>query len=217
MTLLKRWRWKLAQAAEIRWWRNYLRNRQKEAYLEQKKQYWHRVLHAMDLTAAPGAEVLDAGCGPAGIFMVLDACQVTALDPLLDAYAQQLTHFSPNSYPHVRFLCLPLEDYAEERRYDRVFCLNAINHVSDLSRCVQVLVRALSPGGKLLLGVDVHRKNWLKRIFRVLPGDVLHPHQHGMEDYNRLFADEGLTLEKSVCLKKGSIFNYQLMLFSREG
>ena len=62
--LRSNYRWRLAQAAEIRWWRRYLRRRDKAKYLEAKRRYWRRVLreagHAVALYdplfhPAPGA------------------------------------------------------------------------------------------------------------------------------------------------------------------
>ena len=61
-------KWKLAQFLEIRWWRRYLSGKDEAAYREQKIDYWKRICAVLDIDVPPGSQVLEAGCGPAGIF-----------------------------------------------------------------------------------------------------------------------------------------------------
>ena len=130
-------RWKIAQAAEIRWWQRYLKNKNTSDYATWKKAYWTKLLSEIGLSAllnpnTAAQKILDAGCGPAGIFMVLTPQhQVTALDPLLNDYEKKLAHFKQIFYPDVTFVSKSLESFdAEKQNFDTVFCLNAINHVS---------------------------------------------------------------------------------------
>ncbi len=210
-------RWKLAQAEEIRWWRAYLKDKSPEAYLRRKADYWRRVLEAARFEPAPGTRVLDAGCGPAGIFIILDKQEVDAVDPLLVAYRAGLPHFEPSRYPYVRFFPQPLEEFRPAAPYDAIFCLNAINHVAELGRALDVLAGALKPGGQLLLSVDVHKHTFLKKLFQWLPGDVLHPHQYSLEEYRKMLEERGLREERRVRLKEGLVFDYYLMVVGREG
>jgi len=210
-------RWKLAQALEIRWWRAYLKDKSPEAYLRQKADYWRRVLEAARFEPAPGARILDAGCGPAGIFLVLDRQEVDAVDPLLEAYRAGLPHFEPSRYPYVRFFSQPLEEFRPAAPYDAIFCLNAINHVAGLAASLDVLAGALRPGGCLLLSVDTHKHVFLKKLFQWLPGDVLHPHQHSLGEYRRMLEERGLKVEREVRLKEGVVFDYYLMVGKKEG
>ncbi|MCB0547617.1 MAG: methyltransferase domain-containing protein [Phaeodactylibacter sp.] len=205
-------RWKVAQAAEIRWWRAYLRSKEPGDYLRQKAEYWGRVLRLAGFEPSPGAVVLDAGCGPAGIFLILKEQEVHAVDPLLDAYRSDLPHFEPSRYPNVQFFALPLENFRPPVLYDTIFCLNAINHVAGLDRSLDVLAGALKPGGRLLLSVDVHNYHFLKKIFQWLPGDVLHPHQYSLEEYKNMLEIRGLEVERTVRVKEGRIFDYFLMV-----
>ncbi|MCB0583238.1 MAG: methyltransferase domain-containing protein [Phaeodactylibacter sp.] len=205
-------RWKAAQAAEIRWWRAYLRNKSPEAYLARKASYWRRVLREAQYEPDAGARVLDAGCGPAGIFLILEAQEVHAVDPLLGAYQADLPHFDPSRYPHVRFFPQPLEAFDPPEPYDAIFCLNAINHVANLNQSLDLLAGALKPGARLLLSVDVHKHAVLKKLFQWVPGDVLHPHQHSLEEYQQMLVKRGLELERAVRLKEGKVFDYFLMV-----
>ena len=125
-------RWKIAQWFELRWWQNYLRGKDKAAYLQWKKSYWQTLLDkiAGDIKIDTSQSVIDLGCGPAGIFIALPPNKITAVDPLLHQYETQTQFFSPSDYPHVKFVKSSIEDYdACGTKYDFVFCKNAINHV----------------------------------------------------------------------------------------
>lgn len=202
-------RWQIAQFFEIRWWQHYLSGKEKNDYLNWKKTYWRDLLERLELQVPETARVLDAGCGPAGIFTILDHCKaVDALDPLLERYERDLPHFRRTDYPFVRFYSLPLEGFEPELPYDLVFCLNAINHVEDLSDCFDRLVACTRPGGSLILTVDAHNYGWLKRIFRAFPGDILHPHQYDLPEYEAMLTRRGFRIVRRELLKKERIFSY---------
>lgn len=204
-------RWKLAQFWEIRWWQWYLQKKDKAIYLEQKARYWKRVLDQCELSLEQDMQVLDAGCGPAGIFLVLHGMQVTAIDPLLEAYEQQLVHFQRAAYPSIQFYTSSLEAFQADKAYDVIFCCNVINHVANLSLSLDRLSHWLKPGGTLILTVDVHNFQALKFLFRAIPGDILHPHQHDLADYVQMLVERKFELEKVTQLKTGLIFDYYLI------
>ena len=204
-------KWRIAQAAEIRWWKRYLRKRPVTDYLERKKRYWRQVFERAGIRPEGGERVLDAGCGPAGVFIVLENCRVDGVDPLLDRYEKELSHFDPDWYPWVRFHTQRVEDFQSGAVYRRIFCLNAINHFEDLEKSLQNLAEALAPGGILYLSIDAHRSGWLKGLFQRLPGDILHPHQYDLEDYTAFAERAGLTVRKRLRLKTGRIFDYWLL------
>ena len=205
-------RWRIAQFFELRWWRRYLIRRDKAGYLAWKRRYWLDFLQKSGLAIPPNASVLDAGCGPAGIFSVLDNQPVDAIDPLLHRYEKLLPHFRRSDYPRVRFFNAPLEDFFPEKTYDFVFCFNAINHMADIGRCFERLAALTTPGGILALSVDAHNFLWLKRLFRFVPADILHPHQYDVEEYCDMLAARGFQEIHTVLIKKGTIFNYYLLL-----
>ncbi len=200
-------RWRIAQAAEIRWWKRYLAKQPVDAYAGWKKNYWSSLLETLQLSPKPQSRVLDAGCGPAGIFTALDHCQVEAVDPLLEKY-EELEHFDRTHYPYVRWHAQPLETYNVEHVFDYVFCLNVINHVRDLDAATQVLAKAVKPEGTLVISVDAHRHKWLKPIFKAIPGDVLHPHQLDLADYERLFQKHGMAVVNKVLYREEFLFDY---------
>ncbi|MEM9917182.1 MAG: class I SAM-dependent methyltransferase [Bacteroidota bacterium] len=205
-------RWKIAQAAEIRWWQRYLRKRPKADYLLWKRQYWQNMLQKAAVELQPGDAVLDAGCGPAGIFLVLQQQKVDAVDPLLEEYAQKLPHFSKSDYPYVQFHACPLEDFQPTTQYQQIFCLNAINHVAALDQCLDGLVDCLAPGGQLFLSIDAHNHPFFKRLFRWIPGDILHPHQYDQKEYEEMLTNRGLHLSSALLFDEGFFFNYYLLV-----
>ena len=208
-------RWKIAQAAEIKWWRRYLGKKDKDEYLNWKRNYWHQFLERTGLEIKNGAQILDAGCGPAGIFTILSQYNVTAIDPLLDSYEQQLTHFEIAEYPWVDFIKSPLESFERANTFDIIFCLNAINHVADIDLAMDQLIKLLRPGGTLVLSIDAHNYWWLKSIFRLLPGDILHPHQYDLEDYKLMLEKRNCEINTSYLQKKEWIFNYYVLVATK--
>ena len=202
-------RWQLAQQLEWRWWRRYLRRRSLPDYLSQKRAYWQRTFAALRISFRPAERVLDAGCGPAGAFIYLhDTQRLTALDPLLERYAS-LPIFDPADYPTVRFVPAPLETHGLRPPFDTICCFNAVNHVRDWSASLDALTELAAPHTRLLLSSDVHRYGWLNRLFRWLPGDALHPQQHGPEEYRRALRGRGWRIEREVLLRGGRIFDYR--------
>ena len=208
MDVLQKVRWRVAQSLEWRWWRRYLRGKSASAYLADKEKYWHRVLAELEWQVRPGARVADLGCGPAGVFIALHRRQrVTALDPLLERY-EELPVFARSGYPDVEFLCQSLELTRGLPPFDQLYCFNAINHVGDWEAGLDRLTDLSRPGTELLISSDVHRHAWLLPVFRVLPGDALHPQQHRAEDYRQALQARGWRIELEKVLRREAIFAY---------
>lgn len=209
-------RWKIAQAAELRWWQGYLQKKPRGEYLNWKRVYWQTLLERLGLQMQQGERILDAGCGPAGIFMIFPDQAVDAVDPLLDRYDEKLDHFKQKDYPTVNFHPLALEDFMPERPYHKVFCLNAINHVADLALCFDRLVACTEPGGDLIVSIDAHNYSFFKRIFRLLPGDILHPHQYDLAEYQKMLTSRGCTLQQSILYRKAFFFDYYILVLKKD-
>ncbi len=205
-------RWKIAQSAEIRWWQRYLKRQSTADYLNWKRAYWKTFLQQTGVFLKADEKVLDAGCGPAGIFTILKDQQVDAVDPLLDQYEQKLEHFQKSKYPNVSFFSQTLEDFQSAKSYDKVFCLNAINHVADLNLCIDKLVNLTRPGGQLIISIDSHNHQLFKHIFRFIPGDILHPHQYDLKEYKSMLVARGVEISNSVLYKKKYFFNYYVLV-----
>lgn len=206
-------KWRLAQWLEYKWWQHYLKKKNVTAYLEWKSSYWNKILDAINcfVVLKEDQQILDAGCGPAGIFMVLKKNQVIAVDPLLDKY-KNLPHFNELAYPWVTFLNQPIEDLDQQACFDVIFCMNAINHVKDIERCYDRLMSALKPGGLIVISTDCHRNDVVKKVFQLLPGDVLHPIQLNLKEYNEQLTKRGMEVLSNIRLKREMIFDYYLTI-----
>jgi GNAT superfamily N-acetyltransferase len=93
---------------------------------------------------APGARVLDAGCGngvPAARLLVARGCEVIGVD-----LSEELVQEARDNVPEARFECADLTVWeCEEASFDAVVCL----YVPELDE--PALRRWLRPGGELLL------------------------------------------------------------------
>lgn len=207
-------RWQVAQFFEIRWWKNYLKGKDVESYLTWKKSYWKDFLSkiSQSVKIEESSKILDAGCGPAGIFIELQNYDVTAIDPLLDQYNDNLAHFKREKYQNTKFETIALERYENSNTFDIIFCINAINHVSDLSKAFQQLCKSAKAGGTIVVSIDAHNYSFLKYIFRLQPADILHPHQFDLKEYQEMLTSLNCSILQTVVIKKEFIFNHYVLV-----
>ena len=210
-------KWNIAQKLEYNWWQKYLKNKDPKQYIKWKTDYWNKLLSELSnhITLPLNKTVLDAGCGPAGIFLALHQNTVYAIDPLLDKY-QNLPHFNVEKNDFVTFNCQTLESFSEVESYDYIFCLNAINHVREIDLCYDNLVKALKPGGIMVISTDAHKYSFLKRVFQLIPGDVLHPIQLEISEYDEFLLKRNMKVIKNINYEKGKIFDYYITLAKKE-
>lgn len=208
-------RWKIAQWFELQWWRQYLRDKDKDDYLAWKKNYWQNLLAgiATEVVVEPSKTVIDMGCGPAGIFIALPDNKVTAIDPLLDDYERQIAFFKSGDYPAVNFIKTSIEDFEPgAMKYDVVFCMNAINHVRNIELGFKKLKEACADNGAIVVSVDAHNFSFFKHLFRLIPGDILHPHQHELNEYTDFLNKDGWQTGNPVLLKHEFFFDHYLLV-----
>lgn len=205
------WKWNLAQRLEYKWWQRYLRKKEVGRYLENKRRYWSELLDHISpfITLTNNHQILDAGCGPSGIYMVLEGNQVTAIDPLLHQY-KNLPHFQPANYSWVNFENHSIESLKSQSQFDIIFCMNAINHVDDIHACYDNLVSALKPGGLLVISTDTHRNDLVKKVFQLIPGDMLHPIQLNQNEYSQMLTNRGIKVLGEMLYKREMIFDYYI-------
>lgn len=202
-------RWNIAQFFEIRWWKKYLGRQDVNTYLAWKRQYWHGFLERLQLDVPDQntLSILDAGCGPAGIFLIFQEASITAVDPLIKRY-QALPHFNTDWYENVAFHPVQLEKFESHQPFDWVFSLNAINHVADIERGVEQLFQLTKEGGQCIISTDCHKYQWAKALLKYIPVDILHPHQYDDDDYQSLFEKTGFNVQNKVLVKEGKVFDY---------
>lgn len=212
-------RWKIAQWFELRWWRQYLRNKNKADYLAWKKSYWIGVLDkiAGEIKIDITKPVIDLGCGPAGIYIALANKKITAVDPLLDEYESQTQFFKRSDYPEVTFIKNTIEDFdAGGLKYDVVCCMNAINHVHDIARGFDKLKEVCADEGSIIVSIDAHNFSVFKYLFRLIPGDILHPHQYNLAEYIALLNSGGWQTGAPVLLKHQFFFDHYVLVAKKQ-
>jgi len=68
----------------------------------------------------------------------------------------------------------------------------------------------------LVVSIDAHRSNIVKKIFQFLPGDVLHPVQLNLSEYNEKLTHRGLTIVKDILYKREAIFDYYITIAQKQ-
>lgn len=208
-------RWNLAQALEKYWWSWYLSGKDPASYLQWKQHYWADFFQRFNLPLAPRGKLLEVGSGPAGAFIILPKENLTILDPLLSVYRRKYSNLMEPFVSQVQAICLPLEEWNPSEHYDHIFCFNVINHTARLELCIDTLIKAMNSGARLYLSVDCHRFRVLNWLFRLLPGDLLHPQQLSVQAYLERFCNAGLKLLHTECIRREPIFDYQLFIFEK--
>jgi len=210
-------KWRIAQYLELLWWKRYLRNKTKAEYLSWKKQYWQALFQKLSdaVTIQPTDKLIDFGCGPAGCFVSLSQNKITAVDPLIDRYHHSLPHFSKEDYPNTTFVTSIIEDFTTNEKADVVLCMNAINHVSDIYKAMDVVCQAVKDKGCLIISIDAHKHNPLKWLFRFIPGDMLHPHQYNLAEYQNMIEHRNIRINKTLLLKSELVFDYYVLVGER--
>ena len=84
-----------------------------------------------------------------------------------------------------------------------------------MGKSISKLSELLKAEGALLLSTDVHRHKFLKTIFRLLPGDILHPQQHSLIDYRKMIAEKNLEIDREILIKRTAIFDYYAFVLKK--
>jgi SAM-dependent methyltransferase len=178
---------------------------------------------------------------PEGGFNTNSHARATAVDPLLDVYEQKLPFFDKKDFPYTTFINQKLEDFSvstpkapEEglntiegwllksplgdlgvEKFDIVFCMNAINHVADIDRAYNRMIDAAKAGGYIVVSIDAHNHSFFKKLFRLIPGDILHPHQYDLDEYCDFMTKGGCTILKKLLVKKEFFFSHYVVVGKR--
>jgi ubiquinone/menaquinone biosynthesis C-methylase UbiE len=128
------------------------------AILTYLKHQQAKYLRELDLSpeAFRGQRILDIGAGPVPSATVFTGAEVYSLDPLLSQYVR--AGFPLHFYDNVRFVNAPAEAIpVEDRFFDAVISVNAIDHVDDLAKTAREITRVLKPGGRFAMHVHYHK------------------------------------------------------------
>lgn len=209
-------RWKIAQWFELQWWKRYLTGKSKEEYITWKTNYWLQLMRTLELGKAIEAadSIIDFGCGPFGLPLANQQWkkELTAVDPLLDEYAATIPFFDKHDYSATHFITQPMEDFSSPEKFDLVFCMNAINHVHSMYKAFDVVVNSAQQNSKIVVSIDAHNFSFFKFLFRLIPGDILHPHQYDLKEYSRFLESRNCKIEQAVCIKQEFFFDHYVLV-----
>jgi len=101
-----------------------------------------------------GDEVLDIACGSGygAAILAASGAKVTAVDRSIDAIS-----YAKNSYGEaITWLCSPFDQYrGEDDYFDRIVCLETLEHLEDPQMVLQTFARMLKKKGLLLCSVPI--------------------------------------------------------------
>jgi SAM-dependent methyltransferase len=148
--------WQNAQDQERKIWTE---SKQPESYFIN---HWTELLRRTPLirrSLLRANAILDVACGGVPILHVLPPAQLmVATDPLNPDFAALYPRQQWIRYDSSCAESLPYEDAT----FDVVFCMNALDHMSDPPTAVQQMLRVLKPGGWLHL--DITNSSPLSRL-----------------------------------------------------
>ena len=123
----------------------------------------------LDIVDFDGKRILDIGCGPLGsLEWANSARERVGLDPLVSQYTDLGISKHAMKYVKGRSEEIPFED----QHFDYVTCFNALDHVDDVHKSLDEIVRVLRIGGRFLIMVDIGHNPTLSEPHR-LQWDVL--------------------------------------------
>ena len=98
--------------------------------------------------------------------------------------------------------------------FDVVFCMNCINHVYEIEKGFEKLKEVCANTGTLILSIDAHNFSFFKYLFRLVPGDILHPQQYDLHEYKTFLENQGFKILKLEVLKSEFFFTHYLIIAS---
>ena len=107
----------------------------------------------------PGMDVLDVACGTGVMFdyyLARDVASVTGID-----IAPQMAKIAEEKYanePRVQVICGDVEEYAFDRKFDRIVVYNAFPHFPKPKRLIKLLAGLLKEDGRLTIAHGASRE-----------------------------------------------------------
>jgi len=116
-------------------------------------EYFYTTHFGLDKEFYNGKKILDLGCGPRGSLEWADmASERIGLDPLADAYSKLGTN-----YHKMKYVAAPAEQIPfPDEYFDVVSSFNSLDHVDNLDKTLNEIIRVIAPGGLFLLLTDLN-------------------------------------------------------------
>jgi 2-polyprenyl-6-hydroxyphenyl methylase/3-demethylubiquinone-9 3-methyltransferase len=78
------------------------------------------------------------------------------------------------------------------------------------------LIELAKPNAFVIVTIDAHNYSFFKKIFRLLPGDILHPHQYDLNEYEKFLTSRNCDLIKSIHLKQEFFFDHYMLIAQKK-
>ena len=159
---------------ELFWWREYLERKSKSEYFDELTEYWEKFLSNIrsNLGLRNLINVLDVECGPAGIFMIMQDYNCTAVDPYFNQYEKEIKYFRKSDYPNTIFRNEYGRKFIPLEKYDLIF-LNKPNLNNESIMCtVRNLKYAAANGAKIILTIDLQMFEFINMTSRDNLSDI---------------------------------------------
>jgi len=169
-------RWDRAQAVEL----TFMLERQESEFKASHQFFFNSILPKIDPFRQQD-KILDACCGPVPIlkFMPKAALKV-AVDSALDKYLEKFPHDADIEY---KTMLAENLSFANEH-FDKVFCLNAIDHTFDFKRALAELFRVAKKDGTVALTFE--NMNYMYKFFYGMGfkklNQIYHPYTISFQD-----------------------------------
>jgi len=109
----------------------------------------------LDRAFYAGKRILDIGCGPRGsLEWASEAAECVGLDPLVPTYRMLGIHHHRMKYVG----CRSEDMHFDDGYFDVVCSVNSLDHVDDVDRTIEQIIRVIKPGGLFLLLTDIHEE-----------------------------------------------------------
>lgn len=118
-------------------------------------EYFYTTHFGLDENFYKGKKIIDIGCGPRGSLEWADmTAERVGLDPLANSYLKLGADKHKMQYVATGVEKIPYPD----RYFDVVCSFNSLDHVDNLDRAIDEIIRIIAPGGLLLLLTELNHE-----------------------------------------------------------
>jgi 2-polyprenyl-6-hydroxyphenyl methylase/3-demethylubiquinone-9 3-methyltransferase len=68
----------------------------------------------------------------------------------------------------------------------------------------------------IIVTIDAHNHSFFKKLFRLLPGDILHPHQYDLKEYEDFLTSRNCDIIQSIHLKHDFFFDHYMLIAKKK-
>jgi ubiquinone/menaquinone biosynthesis C-methylase UbiE len=199
-------RWKIAQASEMEYWKEYTqdtflkeeveRHKKKAEILENEWENW------IDFT--PRTRILQVGSGPEDVAMHFKTGEKYAIDPLAEFYKKKFKL----DYKNVKFIQARGEEIPfKDKFFDVVILANVLDHVESPQKVLLEIKRVLKDKGAFYFEDVFYQKNFLRiakpwgKIKKIFTGKIFnihHPYMFQLKDLKNILSKYFLITHEEV-------------------